>query len=640
MMKTCRSRGMHWLWMVLVCTGFMSAMAEERAIQFNFDQVDVRVLAKIVGQETGRQFVIGEEVNGRVTVVTPPQLPVDEVYPLFIGVLESIGYTVVNDGSLTRIVKAPGGARDPLGTIVSQADAMPSGGLVTRIFKINHVSAVDLRTAMESLSGGDKKGRIAVVPSANYLIVTDTVDNIQRMTRLIDEIDRSGRANAVEVIRLHYADADDVARQLTLAFAGADTASRKLSDHIQQVANGKGSLPSGVTIVPVHHANSVLVVGTVMEIEQVKGIVAEIDQDYSGNNGPLHAVFLKYIDAGDTAKTLTALIDKKAAKEDSSSISIEADAANNALVVDASGRDFEWVRQLIDQLDQIPHQVMVEVLIAEVSLGKGLNLGVEWSTIDSPQDGDVTLLGRSRPGSSDTITDYLSKGLFPQGMTLGVAKGLYTDATGNQVPLMPFLVTALAEDDNVKILSNVPLWAQNNKEATVSVVKNVPMLKSTVDKGSGTASDTIQNIERKDVGIVLTLKPHVNPDREITLELHPSIEAIIDEGTPGTYTPTFTRREVSTTVTVADRSTVAITGLIREDAIESTTKVPLLGDIPWLGALFRKKSSSCERTNLMIFVTPHIVTDASAAESMRDAWAKKTTLDQAITNVTVYTKFE
>ena len=149
-----------------------------------------------------------------------------------------------------------------------------------------------------------------------------------------------------------------------------------------------------------------------------------------------------------------------------------------------------------------------------------------------------------------------------------MARGTFLDANGNEVPRLPFLIQALATDRDVNILSHVPLWAQNNIEASVKVVENIPILSSTIEGGSGSARDVIQTIERLDVGISLTFTPHVNPDREILMELNPTIEAIIDEGSADTpFTPTIAKREVSTTVTVPDKATVVISGLIREDNV-------------------------------------------------------------------------
>ncbi|MEM7393932.1 MAG: type II and III secretion system protein, partial [Verrucomicrobiota bacterium] len=195
--------------------------------------------------------------------------------------------------------------------------------------------------------------------------------------------------------------------------------------------------------------------------------------------------------------------------------------------------------------------------------------------------------------------------------------GTFVNAAGIEVPRVPAFIRALSQDREVEILSNVPLWAQDNKEASVSVVENIPVRTSTISGGSGTARDVIQNIERIDVGIQLKLTPHVNPNDEILLELNPSIDVVVDNGPAGAFSPTIAKRQVTTTVTVPDRATIILSGLIQEDSIKTESKIPLLGDIPLLGNLFKSRSDRTQKTNLLIFVTPRIVRDMAEADAIR-----------------------
>jgi general secretion pathway protein D len=327
------------------------------------------------------------------------------------------------------------------------------------------------------------------------------------------------------------------------------------------------------------------------------------------------------------AKVLTSLLEKSVAEGTKSEISIEADSGSNALLVIAPAHEFKWLKELVEKIDKAPQQVMVEVLIIEVNEGKRLDMGVEWSAVDSAAEGRTTVMGRARMAETDILQNAIQKGIYPQGLAVGIATGLATDGT----PLIPFLLHALGTDSDIKILSKVPIWAQDNKEASVSVVENIPILTSTIEGGAGTSRDVIQNIDRMDVGIKLELTPHVNPNKEITLKLHPSIEAIINEGPADKpFTPTIAKREVSTTVTVPDGNTIIISGLVREDKIKTIRKIPLLGDIPILGALFRYKSENARRTNLLIFVTPHLVTDMQNALQQKKKWEQATGLSESV----------
>ena len=474
---------------------------------------------------------------------------------------------------------------------------------------------------------GGKNGAVAAFGATNHLIITDTDEALRQVEKLIRDLDMPGASRTIEVIRLTHANADDLARQLIAAMRGTESSGDSVSRHLQRVGTGLSSLPSDMIVVPVPNANSVVIVGTPAQISQTQEIIALIDVESPVEFGRLNSIFLKYMSAEEAATTLNALLAKTAARDQTSRIAIEHNSANNALIVEAAPQDFELVRKLVEDLDRMPQQVMVEVVIAEISMDEGMDLGVELATIEAPKAGVNTVLGRSRPGETDGLSSLFDSGSFAQGLSIGIARGTYVDAAGRVLPRIPLLVQALAQNRDVKILSNIPLWAQNNTEASVSVVENIPILSSRIE-GTGDNRDVIQNIERVDVGIKLKLTPHINVDNEVKLKLNPSIEAILDSGPVGTeFAPTIAKREVTTTVTIPDRSTVIISGLIREDKIKEVSKVPFLGDIPLIGWLFRSQSERKQRTNLLIFVTPHIVRDMKDAEQVKKALEDRTAIE-------------
>lgn len=605
------------------------AQSDESArVDFSFDEADLRIVIKLVGEITGERFVLSDKVTGTVTVVTPSQIPVDQVFPFLMSILQSRGYSAMERNGVYHIVALPQRAVPDAPVFGTEDDPGSAQGLITRIIKLRHISALEMRRALEPMVRGGAQGGLVAFGPTNHLIITDTADAIRRIEQLLAELDREGSQQAVEVVKLEHASAEELARQLSRAMAGAEASGRRLARQMQQVVEGGGSVTSESLVIPAPHANSLLLVGAPTQISELRRLVSKLDVETPSGYGRLNVIFLSYLDAEEAAQSLNALITKSGeGAEERTALAVEPSIANNALLVDASPRDYELLRDLVARLDLPPQQVMVEILIAEVSVGKELDLGVEWSTIEQPQEGRTTIVGRSRPGEADTLQTVLD-GVFPQGLTLGVARGVFEDAEGRIVPRVPFLIRALAEDREVKILSNIPLWAQNNTEASVSVVENIPILASTIEGGAGTARDVIQNIERMDVGIQLKVTPYVNPDREVRMKLNPIIEAIIDEGPADReFTPTIARREVDTVVTIPDRATVVISGLMREDKIQDIWKVPLLGDIPLLGRLFRRERDQTQRTNLLIFVTPHIVTDLDAAETMRHALEGQTQID-------------
>ena len=597
-------------------------------VNFNFDQVEIRMLARLVGEMTGKRFLVDNTVTGRVTVVTPSQIPQNAVYELFLSVLESVGYSVVEHDQLYHIVALP--ERALPAAPLAATNGTPQG-VVTKIIQLQNVNALELRKILEPMVRGGKAGAVAALEQSNHLLITDTRENISRLERIIAELDRPGATRAIEVVHLEHAAADEVAAEINAALRGGDTSGNRIARQVQQLAGAGGGLPTDIAIIAASQANTLLLAGRQSQLNDIKALIKQMDVETSPNAGRLNSIFLKHLPAADTAKELTTLLAKTVDKEQRQRISIEASVANNALMIEASPADFELVKTMITNLDLMPPQVMVEVLIAEVSLNHGLNLGVEWNQSAIPVDGQNMAVGRFHGDSADPLASALA-GNFPQGLAFGVAHGNFISGS-NIFPNVLAMITALASSNDFKILSNVPLWGQNNIEATVKVVDNIPVLKSSVEGGAGTARDYIQNLDRMDVGISLKLTPQVNPDNQVTMKLNPSIESITDAGPAGQFAPTISKRDVTTTVTVPDKATIVISGLIQQNRIKSENKIPLLGDLPLIGFLFRSTSEKIQRTNLLIFVTPHIVTDMHRALELQQALEGKTGINAATNSI-------
>lgn len=598
--------------------------AKSGSVFMNFEQANLQLFIKAVAEATGRRIIVDDSIEGTFTIANPGNIRNEDLYSLLVSILESRGYAVVEKADAVHIVKQAEGVTMPGRMVIG--DEATGSGLVTKVIRIGNISAIELARLLENLVKGGG-GNVVPFGATNHLILTANAETLAQLERLIRDLDQPGATRTMEVIRLQHANPEELAAQLVTAMrASVDTSSENVSRHMQRVAGGEGSLPADMVIVPVRAANSIVLIGTPAQLAQVRTIVEQVDIESPAEFGRLNAIFLKYMIAEEAAGTLNALLAKTTAKDQLARISIEHNNANNALIVEASPQDFELVKKLVSDLDRMPQQVMVEVIIAEVSMGEGLDLGVEWNNINAFDDDSTRVVGRSRPDEVDGLADIISKGVFPQGLSIGVARGTYVDAAGRTLPQIPVLVKALAKNRDVKILSNIPIWAQNNTEASVSVVDNIPILSSRIE-GTGSNRDVIQNIERLDVGIKLKLTPHINADNEVKLKLNPSIEAIIDSGPVDTpFAPTIAKREVVTTVTIPDQSTVVISGLIREDQIKDVSKVPLLGDIPLIGFLFRSTKDKIQRTNLLIFVTPRIIDSLAEADQVRESLQQRTSI--------------
>ncbi|MFH1476115.1 MAG: type II secretion system secretin GspD [Verrucomicrobiota bacterium] len=612
-------------------------------VNFNFDQVDIRFLVKLVGDLTGKRFVIDREIDGKVTVVTPPQIPLSEVYPLFISILEAAGCAVVERDGISQIVAREKRAT-PIAPVMGESEQMPADSVVTKVIHINNLRAAEVRRLLEPMVDQGKSGAMGVLETTNHLVITDTAASIRRIEQIIAQIDKSGMARTTEIYVLRFADAAGIAAELNLAMTSAGSKQETQGEQLRQrlpkpAASGTTmALPSDAVVVAAPHSNSLILVGTPGQIAELKRIIIAMDTEPRSGYGHLQAIFLKYLSSDEAAKSLTALISKRVEKPQNQKISIESSLGNNALLVDAAPEDFKMVKELIEQLDLPPQQVLVEVMIAELTLNDGSTLGAEFLAGANPAEGATVAMGGMRTSEGDdTLMQQIASGLVPSGLTFGLAHGSYTDADGNVVPRFPALINIIAiqQKGKFKILSNIPLWTQNNQPATVTIGKNIPILKSTVSAGAGTARDYIENIDRIDVGIKLSVTPQINPNREVLMKLNPSIEAILESSTGGkSFTPTIAKREVTTTLTVPDGDTVVISGLMSENTVYNDRKIPFLGSIPLLGWLFRTKKESVERTNLLIFVTPRVATNAAGARALTDMIRSKTAF-QAETNIAI-----
>ncbi len=625
----------------LIATAIVTPLnAEDKGyVNFTFEDADIRSFIKLAGEAMDRRIIVDRNVEGTVTVLTP-RIPATDVEALFMAVLESVGCMLIREGPVDRVIRMPHVATS-LGEVFGPDAELPGKGLATRVFRLEKVAVAEVRKMLDMVLGATGTApALGVMETTNHLIVTDTVRALESIQKLIHEIDRPGILVSTEVVVLRHVGADEMAAQINMMSAGAESAAERLRRRLPSVGALRDEQRAGLLALPVRHSNSLILMGPDADVAAMLDLIERIDVPPPSDGGRLHVIFLKYLGAEEIADNLNALLTRAADQSrgvDSPAMSglyqaihIEASESNNALLVEAGPREFEMVRDMVDKLDQAPEQVLIEVVIAELSLDEELDWGFEIASLQQPKRvGDTTVQGASRLGEGvDSVMAAVQEGLFPRGLTFGVAHGTRLDADGNLVASFPAILNfnAMRRDGRIRILSSVPLLSQNNQEASVSVVDNIPILTSTIAGGTGTARDIIRNIERIDVGINLKMTPHVNLDGDVRMVLNPSIEAIIDQGPPDQFAPTIARREVATTVTVPDGNTIVISGLIREDNSSTDRRVPVLGSIPLLGYLFRGSVMREERTNLMIFVTPHVIGRKKSADAITNEWRERTGL--------------
>lgn len=596
----------------------------EDFLLFNFEQVDIRLFTQVVGNFTGKRFVVADDVTGKITVVSP-KVSRAAAYRLFAAVLESSGFTVIPEGDINRVVRLPE-RKMGMGTVVADGDTSPEFGLITRIIHLEHVTASEMRKMLETHL--QRKDTVSALDETNHIVITDTADTIHRVENLVRQLDKPGMARVMEVVALEHADAVALAQQLSAAYNETQSRADLLLNRIPAAEGGGGnSALRPPMIVPAEHANRLILTGTSKQIEQIRELIKQMDIAAPTGRSALNAIFISYIKAEEVAKNITTLLEKSAAQTAASGnkrhVSVEAVPASNALLVDAAPEDFQEVKRLVELLDVMPQQVHISVLIAEVSDGDAETLGVEMTALNAPDSvGNNAFAGASRlngdAATSDGLLSSLSKGIFTEGLTFGIAHGSHLDAAGNLVTDFPavFNLDMIRKNSHVKILSDTSLGAQNNHPAEVAIVDNIGILESTVN-GSGADRDIIQNITRMDVGVKVNMTPHVIPGGLVRVELEPSIEAVTDTGATDDYVPTISKRMVKTTMTVPDGQTIVIAGLTRNDENTLEKRVPYLGDIPLVGWLFRWNSKSITKTNILIFVTPRIMANGADSAAVR-----------------------
>jgi general secretion pathway protein D len=396
------------------------ALASPQAtLNFTFSQVDVRTFVKVISEVTGRRFIVDEAVKGQVTIMAP-RVPVAEAYSLFTRILESIGCAVVEGPEVNRIVLLPTRVM-PSAPVVGENGRISGNGLITRVIRLRNTNVADLRKVLDGLTGREKGGSATILESSNHIILTDTVENVLRFEQLIAEIDKAGAGTTSEVVFLKFASAAEFVQQYNQAASGQRVMIR------EGVTTRSGS---DLVMLASPQSNSIIMIGPAGAIAEVKRILASVDIETTAGRGNLHAIFLQYLSAEEAAKSLNALLERSLGKDPPKAgerrrLSVEASSANNALLVDASSMDFQMIRELVQELDRIQSQVLIEVVIAEVSADDSLDLGVEMTALNAPAKvGDSVVQGATRLGDNPgSINDIIQNGVFPRGIMVGVAKG-------------------------------------------------------------------------------------------------------------------------------------------------------------------------------------------------------------------------
>jgi len=577
------------------------AVAEE--VTLNFSDADLVAVINSVSQITGKNFIIDPRVKGKVTVVSSKPLNEEEVYNVFLSILQVHGFATVPTANAIKII--PDATAKQSSTPFDAASRNPEDQLITRVLTIKHINAAQLVPILRPLVA--QQGHLAAYPSTNVLIISDRASNILRIDRIIAEMDKEVDSD-IEIIKLSHAFAAEVVRLLTgLNLGGADP---------------KAQPGGGLKISADERTNSVLLIGERSERLKYRAIIADLDSPVE-SSGNTHVVYLRYAEATNIATILSG-VGQEAIKAEAKnigaaggggageSVNVQADEDSNALVITAPASIFPSLRSVIQQLDIPRAQVHIEAIIAEVSLDTVTELGVQWAAYDkgtlaltSRFDGQVPLENLINAGNGGEITE----GLIPTGLTLGLG-----NISSSGLSFLA-LIRALSGDGDTNLLSTPSLVTLDNQEAEIIVGQNVPFITGQSTGSSSGTDNPFQTIEREDVGISLKVKPQINEGEAITLAINQEVSAIA-ASSRGAVDIVTTKRSITTTVQLEDGEMLVLGGLIDDAYIDNEQKIPVLGDIPILGALFRNKSTSKVKRNLMVFIRATVIKDPAKARRL------------------------
>jgi general secretion pathway protein D len=579
------------LWVPLPLMAEITAVAasgtqQEERWTINLKDADIREFIDQVADITGETFVVDPRVKGQVTVLSKTALSLSEVYALFLSVMSTHGFSVVSAGGQSSVV--------PNAEAKAEANtgrASPDK-LETRLIQVQQGSVAELIPLIRPLV--PQYGHLAAVTSANALIISDRSANIDRIETLVRQLDQKS-SHDYSVVNLQHAWVMDAAEMLNNA-----------------MLRGQAKGSSGSQVIADARTNRLILLGPPAARAKLVAMAQLMDTPTT-RSANTRVIRLRHNDAKSLAETLGKISEglktpgSDAAASKPQDILIRADESLNALVLYAEPEIITTLEEIVRQLDVPRAQVMVEAAIVEISGDINQAIGVQWA-VDT-RDGDgVGALGGSNFNNAGisigTAITAIKNNVIPPLLPDGAIVGLGNSDFG-------VLITALSANSNANLLSTPSLLTLDNQKAEILVGQSVPFQTGSFTTDAAGAGNPFTTIEREDVGVILKVTPHINEGATLRLEIDQEISSIAPVTTTvsGASDLITNKRSIKSTVQADDGQIIVLGGLIQDDVTLSESKVPLLGDIPWLGALFRSSKDVHTKRNLMVFLRPTIVRD-------------------------------
>jgi general secretion pathway protein D len=614
--------------------GVTAADGDER-ITVNFVNADIQSVIKVVGQHTGRNFILDPRVTGTVNIVSDKPVSKDMLYQILLSTLRVQGYAAVEGDGFVKIVPEAEAktSATPMGEAARRG---PGDRVVTQVFVLQNENAVQLVPVLRPLVTANNF--IAAYPNNNAIVITDYASNVERIRRIIESIDRAV-STEVQIIKLQNASAIDVAQTL-----------RTVIPETSVSPGAPGATPKAALAVD-QRTNSLIVRAENADLmRRIKTVALGLDAPGAGNNN-IYTVFLRNAEAVKIADTLRGLLSGSESSRTTTTSTtpagnltaqttstqstgasttgtggfaaagsaaapssiIQAYPPTNSIIITASEPVYRALRAVIDQLDQRRAQVFIEALIVEVNASKGGEVGVQFNAARNV-GGNQSVFGGTNFNTSvgNNILGLMANPTsVGPGLNVGLIQGSITvPGTNIQIANLQLLARALESDSNSNVLSTPNILTLDNEPAQIVVGQNVPFITGTYTPTAGSAQNPFQTIERKDIGLTLKVLPTVSEAGAVKLKLYQEISSVTNDKTLVQSADIITnKRSLESTVLVDDQHVAVLAGLIQDDQEASVDKVPVLGDIPYLGSLFRYQTRTHRRTNLMIFLRPIVLKD-------------------------------
>jgi general secretion pathway protein D len=549
---------------------------------------------------TGTNFVVDQRVKGKVTIISPSKISLNEAYKVFESVLEVHGYTTVKAGEVVKVIPSPDARSKSIETKLREEAEAPQDKIVTQLIPLRYANPVEIKRLFTPMVS--KSSVILAYAPTNTLIITDVYSNIKRLLKILKEIDITGIGQQISVIPIEYAEVSKLVNLLTTVFKPTRT-------------KGKAASQKTITMVADERTNTIVMLASEVDSLRIKRLIAMIDKETPRGKGSIHVYYCKHATAEELAKVLQDLPTQvggapKGKQQPSvvaGKVRISADKATNSLIIMADKEDYNVLEDVIVKLDIPRSMVYIESLIMEVDMATSLNIGIDWAAF-----GEGSIGGRETVIGGGFRNGFVTPDELLQG---GLTVGLLTEPVeiaGVTVSNISAIINAVKTDDDFRILSTPQILTTDNEEARISVGENRPyQTRSTTDQSGG----TFESFEYRDVGKTLKITPHVTEDRLVRMQINLEVTEVDQAATLTTSStlPVTLKRTVDTTVIVKDQQTVVIGGLIDDSSRQNESKVPVLGDMPLLGWLFKKQSNNTDKTNLYVFLTPRVIKNPGEA---------------------------